>query len=194
MNQTSPDKTPDSYKGKLLLATPNMGDPRFTRSVIYICAHDENGAMGIIINKSKDNLKTSSLLKHIGIDGQLCIADSPVLSGGPVDIDRGFVLHSDDYFTDDSSLKLSGTLVLTSTKDILNALVTCDAPQRAMLAVGYAGWDGGQLETELAQNAWLIAPADEELIFSHDLDGKWSQALRAMGIDPAALAASGGRA
>ncbi len=185
---------PDNYKGKILLATPNMGDPRFARAVIYLCEHNENGAMGIIINKSKDGLHISDLLGRIGIEGTVRVADRPVLSGGPVDIDRGFVLHSEDYFKDNSSLKLSETLTLTSTKDILEALVTDKAPQRAMLAIGYAGWDGGQLEKEIAQNAWLVTSADETLIFGEDLNGKWSQALLAMGIDPAALASSGGRA
>jgi len=184
----------DNYKGKILLATPGMGDPRFNKAVIYICGHDENGAMGIIINKSQDGLHISDLLDRIGITGDIRIADGPVLSGGPVDIDRGFVLHSQDYFKQDSSLILSDTLSLTSTKDILEALVTDAAPQRAMLAVGYAGWDGGQLEAELAQNAWLITQAEDALIFGEDLDGKWRKALQDMGIDPAALAASGGRA
>ena len=185
---------PTSYKGKILLATPDMGDPRFARAVIYICGHDEKGAMGIIINKSKDGLHISDLLSRVGIKGKVRVADRPVLSGGPVDIDRGFVLHSDDYFKEKSSLKLSKTLTLTSTKDILEALVTDNAPQRAMLAVGYAGWDSGQLESELAQNAWLVAQADEDLIFGNDLDSKWSKALFAMGIDPAVLASRGGRA
>lgn len=194
MASSTLNNIPDSYKGKLLLATPDMGDPRFARAVIYICGHDENGAMGIAINKSQDGLHISDVLGRIGITGDIRVADSPVLSGGPVDIDRGFVLHSQEYFKADSSLILSDTLTLTSTKDILESLVTDAAPQRAILAVGYAGWDGGQLEQELAQNAWLITKADDALIFSDDMDGKWRKALLAMGVDPASLAASGGRA
>jgi len=194
MAETPRKHAPESYKGKLLLATPDMNDPRFQRAVIYICGHDESGAMGIMINKAKNNFMTSQLLQHIGIEGDLRIPDSVVLFGGPVEDDRGFVLHSTDYFRADSSLKLSSTLAMTSTKDILNALVTDYAPQRARLAIGYAGWDGGQLEAELAQNAWLISQADDALIFDEDLPNKWSQAIRAMGIDPAALAASGGQA
>jgi len=190
----SPSFKGESYKGQILLATPDMGDPRFSRAVIYICGHDESGAMGIIINKSKDGLHISDLLDRIGISGQVRIADRPVLSGGPVDIDRGFVLHSGDYYKENSGLKVTDTLSLTSTKDVLEALVTDQAPKRAMLAVGYAGWDGGQLEKELAQNAWLITPADDALVFGDDLDGKWHQALKTMGIDPAALASTGGRA
>ena len=194
MSKSKSDTYSNSYKGKLLLATPSMGDPRFARAVIYLCGHDENGAMGIIINKSKDDLHISDLLDRIGIEGKVRVADRPVLSGGPVDIDRGFVLHSKEYFTENSSLKISDTLTLTSTKDILEALVTDDAPQRAMLAVGYAGWGGGQLEAELAKNAWLVTQADDALIFGGDLDGKWNAALAAMGIDPATLSASGGTA
>ena len=194
MEKPTPETYPASYKGKLLLATPDMSDPRFARAVIYLCGHDENGAMGLIINKPKDNLHISDLLGRVGIEGDVRVADCPVLSGGPVDMDRGFVLHSEDYYKKNSSLIISDTLSLTSTKDILEALVTDKAPQRAMLAVGYAGWDGGQLEAELAQNAWLVGQADDALVFDDDLDGKWNKALSAMGIDPSVLAASGGRA
>lgn len=184
----------ESYSGQILLATPNMSDPRFSRAVIFICGHDENGAMGLMINKPKAGLHISDLLDRVGISGQVRVTDSRVLSGGPVEIDRGFVLHSGDYYKENSSLKISDTLSLTSTKDILEALVTDQAPKYAMLAVGYAGWDSGQLEKELAQNAWLIMHADDGLVFSEDLDGKWHQALNVMGIDPAALASKGGRA
>jgi putative transcriptional regulator len=150
--------------------------------------------MGIVINKGKAGLLISDLLDQIGIDGHVRVADTPVLNGGPVDIDRGFVLHSADYFKPETSLKISETLSLTSTKDVLEALVSDDAPSRAVLAVGYAGWGAGQLEAEIADNAWLIAEADEALIFNQDLDGKWATALSEMGIDPSALAHGGGRA
>ena len=183
-----------SYRGKMLLATPDMGDPRFRFAVVYIVSHDRSGAMGIIINKSKAGLNISDLLDQIGIDGCVRVADTPVLNGGPVDIDRGFVLHSADYFKPETSLKLTDTLSLTSTKDILEALVSDAAPERAVLAVGYAGWGAGQLELELADNAWLIAEADERLIFEQNLDGKWASALGEMGIDPGALAHGGGTA
>lgn len=196
MSQTpQTDETPaQSYRGKMLLATPDMGDPRFRFAVVYIISHDRSGAMGIIINKRKAELNISDLLDQIGIDGRVRVADTPVLSGGPVDIDRGFVLHSADYFKPETSLKLSDTLSLTSTKDVLEALVSDDAPERAVLAVGYAGWGAGQLEDELADNAWLVVEADEALIFADDLDGKWATALCEMGIDPSALAHGGGTA
>lgn len=180
--------------GKILLATPDMGDPRFRYAVIYMVSHDRAGAMGIVLNKPKEDLLISELLEQIGVEGQVRVADTPVLSGGPVDIDRGFVLHSADYFKAETSLKLTDTLSLTSTKDILAALVSDAAPSRAMLAVGYSGWGEGQIESEVAQNAWLVADADEALIFGEDLENKWAQALGNMGIDPAMLSASGGLA
>lgn len=183
-----------SFQNSLLIATPNMGDPRFRFSVIYLVSHDSSGAMGIIINKSKPGLQISDLLDQIGISGEVKVADTAVLNGGPVDIDRGFVLHSSDYFKPDASLKCSDTLSLTSTKDVLESLVSEDHPKNAMLAVGYAGWSPGQLENEIAENCWLITNADDALVFSQDFDGKWATALYDMGIDPSSLSQSGGRA
>lgn len=136
----------------------------------------------------------SELLDQAGISGEVRVADTPVLDGGPVDIDRGFVLHSSDYFKPDSSLKISDTLSLTSTKDILEALVSDNHPKQALLAVGYAGWGAGQLEKEIAQNSWLVTDADDALVFSQDLSGKWAKALTDMGIAPSSLSQSGGRA
>ena len=184
----------ESYRGRLLLATPDMGNSRFRFAVIYIVSHDTKGAMGIIINKGKSGMHISDLLDQVGIDGKVQVADTPVLNGGPVDIDRGFVLHSADYFKPETSLKISETLSLTSTKDILEALVSENAPKRAMLAVGYAGWGAGQLENEIIDNAWLVMDGMEDLIFSENLEEKWSMALHEMGIDPSALSHSGGRA
>ncbi|RKQ69264.1 putative transcriptional regulator [Litorimonas taeanensis] len=188
-------KTQTAYfSGRFLLATPAMGDPRFSDALIYICSHDASGAMGIIINKSKSGLHLSDLLDQIGVEGDIRVADTPVLNGGPVDIDRGFVLHSADYFKDDTSLKLSDTLTLTSTKDILQALVEEEAPKKAMLAIGYSGWGPKQLETEIADNAWLVVDVDEGIIFNADLDMKKNQALKALGVSPEALSFIGGRA
>ena len=184
--------------GRLLIATPEMGDPRFRSAVIYICSHDSSGAMGIIINKQVikggDAISLSDMLDNIGIEGQVQVADTPVLEGGPVDIDRGFVLHSSDYFKINSSLKLSDTLSLTSTKDVLEVLVKEDAPKKAMLAVGYSGWGAGQIEGELKDNAWIVADADEAIIFDTDLEGKWVKALATLGIKPEMLSHSGGSA
>ena len=184
--------------GRLLIAAPNMGDPRFKSAVIYICSHDSSGAMGITINKqmvkSGGALQLSDMLSNIGIEGDVRVADTPVLEGGPVDIDRGFVLHSADYFKRETSLKLSDTLSLTSTKDILEALVKDDAPEKAMLAVGYSGWGAGQIEREVQDNAWIIADADDAIIFDTDLSGKWTKALASLGIRPEMLSRSGGSA
>ena len=183
-----------SFRNSFLIATPDMGDPRFSFAVIYVASHDESGAMGIIVNKEQPGLQISDLLDQIGISGDVKVADAAVLNGGPVDIDRGFVLHSSDYFKPDSSLKCSDTLSLTSTKDVLESLVSENHPKSALLAIGYAGWSPGQLENEIADNFWLVSEADDELVFSQDLVGKWAAALHDMGVDPSSLSQSGGRA
>lgn len=154
--------------------------------------------MGIVINKqivkSGGALQLSDMLSNIGIEGDVRVADTPVLEGGPVDIDRGFVLHSADYFKSETSLILSETLTLTSTKDVLEALVQDEAPEKAMLAVGYSGWSAGQIERELQDNAWIVADANEAIIFDTDLDGKWVKALASLGIKPEMLSGIGGSA
>ncbi len=189
------DKKNFAYmSGRFLLATPAMGDPRFKNTLIYVCSHDEHGAMGIIVNKSKGGLLISDLLEQIGVEGDVRVADTPVLNGGPVDIDRGFVLHSSDYYKDDTSLKLSETLTLTSTKDVLEALVSDEAPKKAMLAIGYCGWGEGQLESEIVQNGWLVVDADETMIFGEDLDTKRKKAFDALGVSPETLSFLGGTA
>ncbi len=180
--------------GKFLIALPGMGDPRFEKSVIYMCSHTSDGSMGIIINKAKGDIVISDLLGQIGIEGAVTVADTPVLDGGPVDIDRGFVLHTADYYNEETSLRLSETLALTSTKDILTALTTENAPGLAVLAVGYSGWGGGQIESEIAQNAWMIVDAKESLIFEEGLDDKWAKALATIGVTPEMLSHVGGRA
>lgn len=183
-----------SYRGQYLIATPAMGDPRFSQTVIFLCAHDASGAMGLVINRPKSNLVISDLLDHVGVDGDVRVADTAVLEGGPVDVDRGFVLHSADWFRKDNSLKVSDSLGLTTTKDALEALVSDSPPDRAMLAIGYAGWAPGQLEAEIADNCWLIAGGDDALVFDNDMDAKWTQALARIGVNPAQLSAFGGNA
>jgi len=194
-NEKGSEKKNIAYMaGRFLLATPAMGDPRFTNALIYICSHDEHGAMGIIVNKSKGGLLISDLLEQIGVEGDVRVADTPVLNGGPVDIDRGFVLHSSDYYKEETSLKLSDTLILTSTKDVLEALVSDEAPKKAMLAIGYCGWGEGQLESEIMQNGWLVVDADETMIFGEDLDTKRKLAFETLGVSPEALSFLGGTA
>ncbi len=182
-----------ALQGKFLVATPQMGDPRFARAVIYICNHDKEGAMGLIINKT-NNMPLSKVLGHIGITGEVKVADNPVLSGGPVDTNRGFVLHSPDFFNMENSLKLSETLMLSATKDVLASLVAEHAPSKAVLAIGYSGWSNGQLESELQANAWLVVDGDEALIFDTDMDSKWRRALAKIGVTPEMLSAQGGSA
>jgi len=195
MSNSEPIKINDGghLGGKFLVATPQMQDPRFARAVIYVCNHDKDGAMGLVINKTKD-MPLSKMLGHIGIEGEVKVADSPVLSGGPVDTNRGFVLHSPDFQNDKNSLKLTESLMMTSTKDVLEALVADHAPNKAVLAVGYAGWSEGQLESELQNNAWLVVDGDEALIFDTDMGGKWTKALAKIGVTPEMLSATGGSA
>ncbi len=180
--------------GKFLIALPGMGDPRFRQAVIYVCSHDRSGAMGLVINKSKGPLTLSDMLEHAEVSGDVKVADTPVLSGGPVDLDRGFVLHSPDYHKEDASLQLSETLSLTGTRDVLEALVSDNSPAKAVMAVGYSGWGEGHIERELQENAWLTVEADEALIFDTDMDSKWERAIGQLGITPDMLAHSGGRA
>ncbi len=185
----------DGYlAGKFLIAGPSMGDRRFRGTVIYLCVHDEEQAMGIIINKPKPDLELSTMLPHLGIKGDVTYEDNQVLHGGPVEIERGFVLHSRDYFNVDTSLPLSDTLALSTSKDILTALVSDHAPKQAVLALGYTGWHGGQLEDEIKSNGWLVADADEDMIFGGNPKRKWNQALAKLGIAPEMLSAQAGSA
>ena len=192
-----------NLENTLLVATPAMGDPRFRQAVIYVCSHTEDGAMGIVLNRPKRGrtgmtISLSDLLGSIGVEGEPRVADAPVLAGGPVDMERGFVLHTPDYQSREATTALSDTLMMTSTREVLDALVTDSAPERAVLAVGYAGWGGGQLEDELAGNAWLVCEADDatigDLVFASDHDSKWADALAGIGIDPAVLSGATGSA
>ena len=185
----------DGYlAGKFLIAGPSMGDKRFRKCVIYLCVHDAEQAMGIIINRPKPDLRLSGMLPHLGIKGDVTNEDSQILYGGPVEIERGFVLHSRDYFNTDTSLPLSDTLALSTSKDILTALVSDHAPRLSVLALGYTGWHGGQLEEEIKNNGWFVAPADEDMIFTGKPKHKWKQALAKLGISPELLSAQAGSA
>jgi len=178
--------------GQLLIAMPTMGDPRFAKSVIYLCAHSSDGAVGLVINKSFESLTFSDLLEQLEIDA----GDpdpTPVHFGGPVESQRGFVLHSSD-FVEDGTLVVDGEIALTATIDILRAIVSGDGPQDILLALGYAGWGPGQLEAEFQDNAWLTAPADKAIIFDPNLETKWDRALAILGIDKAMLSGTAGRA
>ncbi len=184
---------------QFLIAMPGMKDNRFARSVIYVCAHSDEGAMGLIINQTQQML-FPDLLVQLGImDEQEAIRlpaparDFVVRNGGPVDRSRGFVLHSGDYRVE-SSLSVSDEVCLTATVDILRAISTGRGPRRALMALGYSGWGAGQLESEIAQNGWLTCPATPDLLFDPDIDSKYDRILATIGIDIAHLSVSAGHA
>ena len=186
--------------GQLLIAMPSMSDPRFERSVIYMCAHSEQGAMGIIINKATPMMRFGDLFAQLDLaDSEPMepspeLMDMPVLFGGPVEQGRGFVLHTSDYFTADSSLPVAENIALTATLDILKAMIKGEGPHKAVLALGYSGWAPGQLENEIQHNGWLTCSADEDLLFGVDFEERYNAALKKLKIDPAMLSSDGGHA
>lgn len=180
--------------GQLLIAMPGMGDPRFERAVILVCAHSTEGAMGLIINKPTPELRFDALLEQLKITSEVDLTATPVHFGGPVEHGRGFVLHSSEYTVDGGSLKVSPSIAMTATLDILQDMARGAGPDRALLALGYSGWGPGQLETEIQANGWLIASADPDLVFGASDEDKWTAALRTLSIDPWLLSVSGGRA
>jgi putative transcriptional regulator len=187
--------------GQMLIAMPSMGDERFTRSVIYVCAHSSEGAMGIVVNHPAPNIKFPDLLVQLEvipaverIELPVRAEDVKVLKGGPVETGRGFVLHSADFFIENSTLPIDEGICLTATLDILKAIARGNGPASAILALGYAGWAPGQLEHEIQENGWLHCAADPELIFGTDTDLKYDMALRKIGIDPGMLSSESGHA
>ena len=187
-------QSPDSLKGQILIAMPGMGDPRFDHSVIYLCAHSGEGAMGLILNKPASDLELPSLMEQIGITPTDKMRKMPIRFGGPVEHGRGFVLHSADYSNNNSTLQVNDTFGMTATLDILEDIAKGGGPDTCLLALGYAGWGPGQLEQELQANGWLTSDAGPELIFDPNVEGMWSQALHSIGIDPSMLSSVGGRA
>jgi putative transcriptional regulator len=190
-----------SLEGQLLIAMPSMTDKRFARSVIYVCAHTPKGAMGIIINQRAEHISFPELLEQLKIldDGDdpsvpAELRDINVHVGGPVETGRGFVLHSADYSADDSTMVIDETVSLTATIDILKAMADGSGPEHAILALGYAGWRAGQLETEIQANGWLHCPSDIDLLFHGDLDDKYTRAMLKIGIDPSHLVCDAGHA
>lgn len=187
--------------GQMLIAMPGMSDPRFDRSVIFMCAHSDNGAMGIIVNKRAPMISFSELLERLDImpqESRIKLPDDVqsmlVQFGGPVEPGRGFVLHTSDYFSADTSLPIDERVALTATLDILRAIAGGQGPRRSLLALGYAGWAPGQLEDEIQRNGWLSCTADEDLLFGSDLDNKYLSALHKIGVDPAMLSSQAGHA
>ncbi|MEQ9144117.1 MAG: YqgE/AlgH family protein [Parvibaculaceae bacterium] len=198
----STDTTAEQYlEGKMLIAMPTMGDERFERTLIYLCAHSDEGAMGLVVNKEASSIRFPELLEQLdipetaGAQGEGGSAHAMrVLYGGPVEAGRGFVLHSHDYFQDNATLPISEDVAMTATVDVLRAIAGGHGPHHAVLALGYAGWAPGQLEHEIQANGWLHCDADAELIFGRDLDGKYDKALAKLGIDVSFLSGEAGHA
>jgi putative transcriptional regulator len=188
-------------EGQLLVAMPTMGDTRFERTVIFLCAHSSEGAMGIIVNRMAENVSFVELLHQLGITGdadEIRLPDSArqirVHQGGPVETGRGFVLHSSDFYLRESTLVTANNVCLTATVEILKAIAAGRGPSRALLALGYAGWAPGQLEKEIQENGWLTCPADMSLLFDNDVETKYDRALAKLGIDLSLLSGSAGNA
>ena len=185
---------PEDLTGQMLIAMPGMGDPRFVQSVVYVCAHSGDGAMGLIVNKPTPEVRFSDLLDQLGIVQSDKSRDIRIHFGGPVENARGFVLHSADFQNDESTLKVNDEIGLTATLDVLELLAEGKGPASSILALGYSGWGPGQLEGEIAGNGWLTCPARSDLIFGRANEHKWSAALKSIGIDPLLLSAEGGHA
>jgi len=183
--------------GKLLIAMPAMGDPRFHRAVIFICAHDDGGAMGLVINHVMPGIDFGDLVKQLKVESDIKInfekMELPVMYGGPVETARGFLLHSGD-FKHDETMQVNPFYGVTGTLDALKDISQGNGPENLMFILGYAGWDAGQLESEIMQNAWLVSEPDDELIFASNHQSKWTQAVGKLGIDPAMLSAEAGSA
>ena len=187
--------------GQMLIAMPSMGDDRFARSVIYMCVHSTEGAMGIVVNQPAAHISFTDLLVQLEVVPAAELIQLPsraggvqVLKGGPVDTQRGFVLHSSDFFIENSTVPIDEGISLTATLDILKAIARGEGPRSAILALGYAGWAPGQLENEIQHNGWLHCSADAELIFGEDTDGKYERALKKIGIDLGMLSSEAGHA
>lgn len=191
--KTIPAREEGSLAGQLLIAMPAMEDPRFARTVVCLCAHSEGGAMGIVINRPIERLSFDALLRQVKVDPVPAQRKIRLLAGGPVEEGRGFVLHSDEWRAE-GSIPVEGGLALTANVDILKAIAEGGGPRQCVLALGYAGWGPGQLESELTENAWLTAPADEALLFDADTATKWQRAMSKLKVDPSRIVGAAGHA
>lgn len=194
-------RRPGYLDGQILVAMPTIRDERFARAVIYVCAHSDEGAMGIVVNQPAQNIKFRDLLVQLEVVPSGNLIEVPpradtvrVLKGGPVETGRGFVLHSADFFIENSTLPIDDSICLTATLDILKAIARGNGPENAVLALGYAGWSPGQLESEIHANGWLNCDADADLVFGRDAGSKYALALQKIGIDPAKLSSESGHA
>lgn len=190
----NPRKEKDGYlPGQLLIAMPGIEDPRFSESVIYLCAHSEDGAMGIVVNKVIDSLKFSQLLQQMDISGNHHRLNLEIHFGGPVDAGRGFVLHSTDYDSD-GTMKVNDDFALTGTVDVLKSIACGEGPADVLFALGYAGWAPGQLDDEIQKNGWLHCTADSGIVYGRENELKWRSAAANMGIDLSLLSTEMGHA
>lgn len=185
---------PDTLAGKLLVAMPGIGDPRFDRTVIIMCAHDAEHAMGVVVNRPREEIALSDVLGHLGLETTGGVADRAVLDGGPVRPDRGFVLHSEDFAAGEATQDVAPGIRLTATRDVLEAVAGDRAPAHFVLALGCAGWGAGQLEDELRHNAWLVVDPDDAIVFGDEHAAKWTRAIKSLGFDPAQLSGDIGSA
>jgi putative transcriptional regulator len=181
------------FSGQLLIAMPGMQDERFYKTVIYLCAHTDDGAMGLVLNQVIKGLSFPGLLEQLGIDGGVSDRSVPIHFGGPVESGRGFVLHSNEY-QQDATLEVDGDVSLTATVDVLKAIARGCGPKHSLVALGYAGWGPGQLDDEIRANGWLQASADMDLIFDDDQVDKWERSIAKIGIDPGMLSDEVGHA
>lgn len=181
----------DFLEGQVLIAMPGMSDPRFQKSLVYLCSHSEEGAMGLIVNKPADRLTLGGLLRRLDIKPCDKVEDDPVRYGGPVETMRGFVLHSGEFPGDEGTLRVEDDVSMSFSMDVLHAIARGEGPRRSLVALGYSGWAPGQLEGELQMNGWLACKPDEEMLFGAEDDGKWDKALAKIGVDPALLGPGG---
>ncbi len=181
-------------EGKILIAMPTMGDPRFEHAVVLICSHSDQGAMGLIVNKPNPEIRMRDVLEQLDISGTPEMANLVVRFGGPVETGRGFVLHSDEYASSLHTLLIQGGFGMTATLDILEEIAQGKGPERALMMLGYAGWGPGQLEQEILQNGWLTADASPNLVFQVPASQQWAAALESLGVDPLSLSSAAGRA
>lgn len=181
--------------GQMLIAMPGIGDPRFERALLLVCAHDPTHAMGLAVNRPVEGMTLPDLLKRLEVKSVEHVRPDPVLMGGPVERERGFVLHTNDYSAGETSLPVGEEFTITATREVLEAMADpMRRPRKSLLALGYAGWGAGQLEQEIRDNVWLTCPADEDLIFDDDHLTKWSRALGKIGVDPKRLSFAAGQA
>jgi len=187
-------ETPGFLLGKLLVALPGMSDPRFEKSVIFMCAHSAQGAMGLIVNKPFEGLTFREMVEKLDLTVTAAAPDPPILFGGPVGTGQGFVLHSGEYANADATMAVTSEISLTATIDILRAIAEGRGPQKALFALGYAGWGPGQIEDEFSSNGWIMCDTDPRIVFGLDCETKWKAALATLGADITGFSADAGRA